>query len=480
MNTRRGQLSVSVLFFASLAVVLITGIVFLSSSFLQLSVRALNRSQAFSIAEAGVEYYRWHLAHASTDYWDGQGSSSTGPYVHNYYDKTGTAIGTFSLTITPPPPGSTVVVLRSTGRVNADATIQKIIEVRLAIPSLARYAVAVNDNIRFGEGTIVYGEIMSNGGVRFDGLANNLVKSAQQSYDDPDHGGQNEFGVHTHKTTIDPLPPAPVPSRPDVFVAGRQFPVPATDFGGITQDLAGIKAAAVASSTYYGSSTVNGYDLELKVDGTYNLYKVTALSSPPNGCTNTSNQSGWGTWSIQTETIFATGTIPQNGHIFVEENLWVRGQVNGKRLTIASGRFPDNASTRTSITVNSDLRYTNYDGTDSIALIAQNNINVGLYSADVLRIDAALIAQNGRVGRYYYQAPNDDSNSNRCGPTVVRQKITLYGMIGSNLRYGFGYTDATGYIEREIIYDANLLYNPPPSFPLIGSQYVPISWDEIQ
>ena len=127
MDDRRGQLSVSVLFFASLAVVLITGIVFLASSFLQLSVRALNRSQAFSIAEAGVEYYRWHLAHASTDYWDGQGSSSTGPYVHNYYDKTGTAIGTFSLTITPPPPGSTVVDMRSTGRVNAAATIQKII-----------------------------------------------------------------------------------------------------------------------------------------------------------------------------------------------------------------------------------------------------------------------------------------------------------------------------------------------------------------
>ena len=166
--------------------------------------------------------------------------------------------------------------------------------------------------------------------------------------------------------------------------------------------------------------------------------------------------------------------------MFFEDNLWVRGSIDGARVTIASGKFPDNAATRTSISVNNDLTYTNYNGLDTIALIAQKNINIGLYSEDILRIDAALLAQNGRIGRYYYQPPNNESNNNRCGPTGIRQQITLYGMIGSNLTYALGYADLSGYQERIIVYDANLLYNPPPGFPLTTNQYSQISWDEVQ
>jgi hypothetical protein len=130
--------------------------------------------------------------------------------------------------------------------------------------------------------------------------------------------------------------------------------------------------------------------------------------------------------------------------------------------------------------VNQDLRYTNYNGSDTIALIAQNDFNVGWQSSDTLRIDAAIIAQNGRVGRYYYHPSSLQSQSNHCEPYDTRQKITLYGMIMSDQRYGFGYTDGSGYMEREIIFDPNLLYNPPPSFPLTTDQYDLISWDEVK
>jgi len=479
-NLRSGQLSVAMLFFAAITVVLISGFVFLGNTFLQLSVRSLNKTRAFSIAEAGIEYYRWHLAHAPNDYWDGRGSTSTGPYVHAYYDKNGDKIGSFSLDITPPPPGSTVVGIRSTGYIDADPTIQKIIEVKLAIPSFAKYAIAANDVMRFGAGTEVFGEIYSNRGIRFDGLAHNLVQSAVSSYDDPDHGGGLEFGVHTHSGTVDPLPPSPVPSRPDVFMAGRNFPVPALDFAGITTNLSNIKSAAQLNGFYATSSGAYGYDLVFATSGRFTVYKVTALKPPPNGCTNTSNQPGWGTWSIQSEVLFASGTIPDNGNMFFEDNLWVRGQIANKRVTVASGRFPANASTYTNITVNQSLLYSSYNASDTIALIAQNNINVGLYSEDILRIDAALIAQNGRIGRYYYSPPNLQNQSDKCGPTVNRQRITLYGMVGSNLRYGFGYTDSSGYQERIIMYDQNLLYAPPPSYPLTTNQYQPIYWNEIQ
>ncbi len=471
MKNRRGQLSVSVLFFASLAVVLITGIVFLASSFLQLSVRALNRSQAFSIAEAGVEYYRWHLAHASTDYWDGQGASSTGPYVHNYYDKSGTAIGTFSLVITPPVPGSTVVVLRSTGRVNADATIQKIIEVRFAIPSFAKYAWALASDVNFGSTAEVFGSIHSNAGIHFDGVAHNIITSALTTYNDPDHTGADEWAVHTHRTTVDPLPTTTMPARTDVFMAGRAVGVPAVNFTQITQDLADIKAEASSSGLYFPSSTARGYHLVFATSGIFTVYKVTATSSPPSGCSGSA--AGWGTWSIQTETSTATGTIPVNGTMFFEDNLWVNGQINGRRVTVGAGRFPDNATTRASITVNNDLLYTNYDGTDVISLIAQNSVNVGLMSEDNLRIDAALIAQNGWFGRYSYGSSN-------CGSTRSRAQLTTYGMMMSALRPAFYYSTTNGYQNRAYIYDANLLYGPPPSFPLTTDQYAQISWDEVQ
>jgi hypothetical protein len=55
----------------------------------------------------------------------------------------------------------------------------------------------------------------------------------------------------------------------------------------------------------------------------------------------------------------------------------------------------------------------------------------------------------------------------------------LYGMIGTNQRYGYAYTDGSGYQNRDITYDANLLYGPPPSFPLTSDQYEILSWEEL-
>lgn len=460
----------TLLFFAGLTVVLISGFVFLASSFLQLSVRSLNKVRVFSTAEAGIEYYRWHLAHAPQDFKDGTGNP--GPYIHSYYDKDGILIGNFSLTITPPPAGSTVVTIRSSGSSVADPSITKVIEVKMAIPSLARFSVVANADIRFGAGTEVYGPLHSNGGIRFDGVAYNSVTSAKASYDDPDHSGGNEFGVHTHTTPVDPLPPASVPARTDVFKAGREFPVPAVDFNGITQDLANIKAAASSSGYYKGPSGAKGYELILKTNDTFDLHKVTAVISPPNNCVS-NGASGWGTWSIQTtSSVAANVAFPANGLIFIEDDLWVRGQINTARLTIAAGRFPVNPTTYASITTNNDVLYTNYDSQDVISLMAQKNMNVGLKSEDDLKMDAALVAQNGRVGRYYY--------SSYCGSEYRRSKISSYGMIATSQRYGWAYTDGTGYQTRIITYDANLLYAPPPSFPLTTDQYSIISWNEIQ
>ncbi len=467
----KGTMLVQVVVFSAIATLFIGGLANWASLTLKSMQQSNSRELAMQIAEAGIEYYRWHLAHVKDDFTDGTGLP--GPYIHDFLNKDGIKIGEFSLEITPPSVGSTIVAIKSTGSLLGEPNIKRSIMTRLAVPSWAKYAVAANDVMRFGDGTEVFGPIHSNKGIRFDGLAHNLITSAVASYDDPDHSGGNEFGVHTHKIPIDPLPPNVPPNRLDVFMAGRQFPVPAIDFSGITADLANMKSDAIANGKYLAPSGRRGYHIVFKINDTFDVFSVRTLSSVPLNCTSSGDTSGyWGSWSVASQNFVGNYPIPQNGIIFVDDHVWVDGQIDTARVTVAAGHFPDSVSERKSITVNNDLLYTNYDGKDTISLVAQQDINVGLYSEDNLRIDAALIAQNGRAGRFYYE--------NDCRPENKRDTITLYGMIGSNKRYGFAYTDGTGYANRNIIYDANLLYSPPPAFPLTSDQYQTISWEEIE
>lgn len=478
---QRGVLMLTVIVFAAIATTVIIGLTNWGASMLQ-SIRNLdNKAQALELAEAGIDYYRWHLAHAPNDFKDG--TNVAGPYVHPFSDKDGNYLGTFALTITPPPTGTTVVTIVSKGTV-ATSSISRSIKAVLAIPSLARYAAVANDNLRFGSGTEVFGPIHSNYGIRFDGIAaHNLVTSALDHYDDTDSDDCNagkSFAVHTCNAPQDPQYTSPMPARSDLFIAGRQFPVPAIDFAGLTLSLSQLKTQAQTAGKYISGSGSQGYHIILNKSGdpahTFRLYKVTSVQSPPGSCSNDASQTQWGTWTINNESaVNVSGSnvynMPGNGIIFVEDNLWIEGTLNGDRITVAAAKFPDTAGQQPNITINSDLKYTSYTGGDVLGLIAQGNVNTGLGSANTQRIDGALVAQDGRVGRFYYASD--------CGAAYQRSSLTLYGMIASNIRYGFAYTDGTGYATRNIIYDSNLLYGPPPSFPLSSSQYQTLIWQEI-
>src|SRR3989344_9630360 len=220
-QSQRGVLLIPIIIFAGVALVIIGGIMNWTKITIEANRNLLTREKAIQLAESGIDYYRWHLAHDDDDFQDGTGGP--GPYYHLVYDKDNNVVGEFVLEITPPPVGSTKVTIESTG-VPSGSSVSRTIRVEMAKPSLAKYAVAANDVMRFGEGTEVFGPIHSNNGIRFDGFAHNIITSALSSYNDPDHTGGNEFAVHTHVSPTDPLPPASVPSRPDVFEVGRQFP----------------------------------------------------------------------------------------------------------------------------------------------------------------------------------------------------------------------------------------------------------------
>lgn len=472
INSQNGHILIYVIVFTAISLYFLTSLVGWSFLNIKAGRQTIQRELAIEIAEAGTDYYRWHLAHAPLDYQDGTGAP--GPYTHFFQNKDGTIIGQFTLTITPPAIGSTLVTIESAGKTIENPNIIRKITTQLAKPSIARYAVAADAAMRFGAGTEVFGPMTSSGGIRFDGLAHNIISSAVAEYDDPDHDGDNEFGVHTHLIPTDPLPPNAVPTRTDVFEAGRQFPVPAIDFSGITANLSQMKTDAQSDGFYKADSGGSGYHVDLQTDDTFDLYQITSLVPPPTNCSYP--QTGWSTWSIQNETFLGNFTIPTNGILFFEDHVFVDGQIDTARIVIVAAFFPENPTTWKNIILNNDLLYTNYDGSDSIGLIAQGNVNAGMISEDDLRVDAALIAQNGRVGRHYYKGSS--KSYPRCSPYHVRQTITLYGMIATNERYGFAYSNGTGYVIRNLIYDANLLYSPPPSFPLTSEQYETLSWEE--
>lgn len=482
-NKITGLVLINVLVFGVIAILVTTSLVNWGATMLKATRQLASREQAMQIAEAGIDYYRWHLAHAPNDYKDGTATTTNGPFIHDFKDKDGNVIGQFALTITPPPNGSTLIKIKSKGTVLEAPDVHRTIQVSMAIPSLARYAMVTNSVVYYGAGEEVFGPIHSNKGVGFlsgnpPPRVHNIVTSALATFNP---GSGLKLGVYTTVPTADPTPtttPAQViPNRPDVFMGGRQFPVAVVDFTSITSDLSALKVLAQSASGFYrASSGSNGYRIVLRTNDTFDLYKVNSRLSAPNGCSNSQNQSGWGTWSINTTggatTLLGNFPFPSNGIMFFEDHIWVEGTIDGARLTIAAGVFPVNASTYRNIIVNNNLLYTNFDGSDAIGLIAQGDFLLGLRSSNDLTIHGALIAQNGATKRYYY--------GGSCG-TGIRNTLTTYGMFGSNgqgyFSYGF---NVSGYNYQPATYDANFLYAPPPNFPLTSNQYSILSWEEVK
>ena len=467
IKEEKGMLVIQMMVFAAVVVMVIGAL----SSFASISIKAgriaYNREQAFQASEAGIDYYRWHLAHAPSDYQDGAGGA--GPYVHSLKDKNGTTVGQFSLLITAPPLGSTKVEIESTGNSALDPSFVRKIESQVAKPSIAKYSVAGHSAMRFGVGTEVFGPIHVNGGIRFDGLAHNVVTSGATTYTDTDGDactGSNSWGVHTCLSPADTVSPTAFPARPDVFEAGRLISQPTITFSGFTADLAVLKANAISSGFYRdvaGTGFV-GYHVVLKTNDTFDLYKI-------NSWADKGSCNGDPSWSVGTQTLQGNYAFPANGIIFIEDHIVVDGQIDGARLTITAADLTDTINNK-NILINNDISYTNYDGSDSIGIIGQAGVMVGMASEDNLKVDAALIAQNDRVGRYYYSGGSCAYKN--------RNIISLYGMIASYGRYGFAWTDGTGYTNRSITYDANLLYAPPPNFPITSDQYVILSWQEVK
>ncbi|NTV40807.1 MAG: hypothetical protein HGA61_00840 [Candidatus Moranbacteria bacterium] len=499
-----------------------------------------SREQAFQVAEAGVNFYRWYLAHQT----DGKNSvqvrefwQNTSPYPlglgdnygyeREYVDAQGGSIGRFKMEIDQEPdPGSTIVDAVFTGWTYKYPNIKRKIKVRFRRPSWSENSVLANDFMRFGEGTTVDGKIHSNSGIRFDGVATNVVSSSLSSFDDPDHdeigNDKLEFGVHTHVNPSGGVnesfrsseaPPNPVQIRTDVFKAGRKFPVPQIDFASVVSVISDMRSQAAIKFDNSGA----GRRIMLKTDDTFDVCKVseydlatstiekysglivgaTGSFASNNGkvcpnttslcCNNTTIPCDWVSNSNHAKGKCVTMTnhpIPNDGVIFVANNIWLEGTINGRRVSFVAaelsdepvgGGVPNSGIGKNVFLGMNNLRYTNSNGEDIIGIIAENDVEIVKNSLTNLTIDGALLAKEGRVGRKKY-----GNNKNT---------ITINGAIATNVRYGFAYvgndfncgggvTVSQGYCFRNLNFDNNLLYHPPPYFPT-GTQYTVDLWEEI-
>lgn len=518
----KGTALVYVLAIIGAASVLFAGTIQFVTSHVKQSTSLEADQQAFHVAEAGIFFYRWYLAHniegktagQIQDFWDGDplgqddngdgdcddpdtadgDGDGTEAYVGDYE-----GIGQYRICITPPQTYSTVLHIQSEGTATSSGIAKKrTIRARQRKPSWSEFAILANADTRLSAGTEVFGPMHVNGGFRFDGVAHNIVTSSETTYRDPDTGytrpgvwtdWSNEYNNNLHSK---------------VFKAGKRFPVAVQDFNGVTSNFDEMRDLAIVNDMYFDNSGQGRYVI-LKVDGsdptkgTMEIYIVDSYDSNytpilaeschdesvcikyrPNGSCRK-----WGTQEVcSSQDPIIKNISAENAQIvYVNDNIWIEGNLPvDTKLTIGA-HDPGSAQPRIFIGMD-DIEYEDRDSDCVLGLAAEGNIELirnseGLHSVNdsderhELVIDAVLLSQYGRVGR---------DNWSDCKDT-----ITLYGAIATNARMGFGYANnvycenawrPNGFEYRNLFFDGNLLYSPPPMFPT-GSTYAMDLWEEV-
>lgn len=465
INKQKGSILIYNIIIIFIFSMVMLGVLTYASSQLRVLRGSTNRELAFQIAEAGANYYQWHLAHYATDFWDGNASTTPGPYIHDFIDKdTNEKIGEYSLQITPPPTGSTIATIRSTGYTVANPNQKRTVTVRYGTPSLAKYAFLTNSNVWIGNTESVSGQMHSNGGIRFDGTGNALITSAKHNYPTPGPGYQC-FPMHGCSSPYQ-IKPGIWGAAPASTKAYWQMSVPSVNFDGVTSDLQTLENLATGQADLPPSSA-QGYSLVFLSNGTVDVYKVTGLRTHATGY-DVNGGAHNEDLDYNTRSFQYNIAIPDNGIIFVKDHVWVEGVVNG-RVTVGATKYSTDPSTQARILIPNNLTYLAKDGNHSLGLIAEKDVLVTYYAPNDLEINAALFAQKGSAQFYNFSGGN------------VKNSITIYGAVGSFGVWTWSWVNGSGnivsgYTYSYTTYDSNLLYSPPPSFPLSADGYQQISW----
>jgi type II secretory pathway pseudopilin PulG len=490
----------------------------------------IKSQQAFNIAEAGLNYYLWHLSHNPTDFKDGKSTPTTpdptlgyGPYVHNYVDSDAVTEGTYTLYIKPQGSGSTIATVRSIGKAT-NGSVTRTVQAQIGAPSFASYGVLSDSAIWFGNTESADGPVHSNAGVEMDGSSDAQVSSANTTYVPPNGvhssnyaNGASHAGVWCDTTVTSPV------NCSTRNKSNWVYPVTSVDFNQVSSSLCTMKKVAFgdysATSALVGQANActqvpttrtnayvpqysstsfsisKGYLIKLNNNNTYDLYKVNSEDD-----TKTPYTSALGTTLVASAIPF-----PTSGVIFVEDNVWVLSNPTvAGRVTIASGRLAS-SSNSTNIVIAGDIKYTTKNGNDAVGLVAEDSIYIAPYApastgSFSFEVDGALLAASGNV-MYGEGGLNTSENTYRTNDTSCtrgwvnsNQTMLFYGSVANRQTWTWTWDNGTGacgdsaraatghYISgiynNTTQYDYNLQYAPPPSYP-VTSGYNILSWREV-
>ncbi len=471
----RGTILLTTLVFTTIFVALFTSLLGYLLTQYQWVRTNTETERALQIAEAGAEYYRWHLSHWPDDITDGTGLP--GPYVHVYEDPEVGPIGEFSLEVGGELLCGRVQVVQatSTGWTYADPDNKRSIAVKMARPTVADYSYIVDSNVIAGSSRTIVGPYHSNGVIRMDADNQSAVTSKinTASCSATGLGGcsgtiHGVYGSGTH-------PEWWRWSQPDI------------PFSNFDHDFDEMQGIANASGIYLPkiSDDVSsyGYYLELKNDRTVDIYEVRSLwkkvtsKLPSNDALQFPELDG----SLATyRTFLRNEPIPQSCPlIYVSDRTWLEGQVSGKLTVVAN----DTGAASPDIFLQDNITYSTTTGADGLTVLAERHLLIPLYVPNNMTISGTFFAQKGAYGRNWYE---DDGNCGSCTSVnpydsyKEQHSLTTNGTVISKLRTGTQWGTSQGFEERYDNYDRNLAKSPPPMTPFTSPDFRFIEWREVR
>lgn len=469
-SAQQGYLLILVLVFGAIFLLVTTSFIGYVVSQHQLVTHKADRELALDIAEAGLDYYKWFLSHYPDD--TTNGTTTPGPYVHAYSDPEGGPVGEFSLDIASSTACGEVyaIDITSTGYTYNNPNAKRVVYGRYARPTVTEYAYIINSNVWAGDDRTIIGPYHSNGIIRMDGTNNSTVTSGQENWV---CDGSLPCTPYSNGTTLD-----------GVYGDGPNsdlwsFPSAPINFTGLTVDLADMQDKAEnGGGIHLGDSGDYGYRISFQSDGTVDVYVVDSTYS----YWGYSSEDGWQVERhvINDDDFLATYAIPPAcSLIFVEDKVWLEGEVSGK-VTIAAADI-DTAGVDPSIILNDDITYVNDES--GLLAIAEENVLVGLVVPDDMELNGIFVAQNGRFGRNHYVTSGSQDVLTAHNGYVYRNSLTMHGTIVSNGRVGTkwncGYY-CSGFDTRYNSYDRDLVAEPPPLTPETSDTYRFIEWREVE
>ncbi|MBD3282030.1 MAG: hypothetical protein GF387_00225 [Candidatus Portnoybacteria bacterium] len=460
---KKGNSLVMVLVFSAVFIIVIGGMVGLAFQQNRLNKQKAGRELALQIAEAGLNYAKWRLAH----YPDNLSSEE-----RIYSDPQGGDLGIFKLEFDAVSHcgTNTSINITSVGQVYDYPQSTRILRANYSRPSVAEYAYIIDDNVWAGSDREIKGRYHANGGIRMDGETDSLVTSSKEEWNcTPSFGCSSPYEV-----------------KPGIFGDGEgqeqglwQFPLEPIDFMGISVDLSQMRSLAQASGLYFppaadfGYSSGRGYHVVFKNDGTFDLYVITGLDAAWGY--NDDEDWHWDYHIIDSESFVDNYTLPGScSLIFIEDDLWVEGEIFGKTTIVSADLI--NANEDTSVILNNNLTYTTKDGSDGLAIVGEKDVLIPLISPDKMELDGIFLAQKGRFGRNHYRW--------YYWPWHDRDLLEMHGSVVSKKRVGTQWTSGgsfvSGYRERENTYDRKLMTDPPPLLPAADNEYTFVKWEEVE